>query len=148
MSTCCNIDRKSCWLSVAATFVGLNVMEYLVHGVLLRSTYMSVRYLGVWNPEPVMKERMWANLLSYAVVALILPKVFAQGFSADRPRVGQGVRFGLLAGTLLCVTHSLMDFFVYPVSISLAAAWAATGTAEFVIIGVILALLYRPKVQA
>jgi len=142
------IDKKKLGIAAAVNFVVLYALEFLVHAVLLAPVYHKPHYATLWNPEPVMMARMPAMAGAYAIAAVLFVILYAEGYEASRPPVAQGLSCGFLVGTLMSTFHSLVDFAVYPVSWKLAAAWIAAGIAVFLIVGVVTALIYRPKAAA
>ena len=140
----CSRDCKKFGLACVAGFVVFNVLEFIQHAVLLAPVYRKPGYAAVWNPPDVMKSRQWAMFLAYLILAVAFTKVYAQGYEDDKPPVGQGVRFGLLAGLLVAPLHALLQYMVFPVSLKLALAWTAGGILNCVILGVVTALLFRP----
>jgi hypothetical protein len=139
------IDQKKLWITSAVVFVVLYALEFLVHAVLLKPIYDKPHYVNLWNPEAVMMGRMPAMAGAYAVAAVLFVILYAEGYEASRPAIGQGWRSGFLVGTLMSTFHSLVDFAVYPVSWKLAAAWIAAGIAIFTIVGIVTSMLYKPK---
>lgn len=142
------IERKKLWIAAAVAFVVLYGLEFVVHGLLLGPIYRKPHYLTLWNPEHVMMGRMPAMALAYAVASIVFAMIYAQGYEPSKSSVGQGLRCGLLLGTLVSTFHSLIDFAVYPVSWKLAAAWVAAGIAVFCVVGVVIALICTPKPAA
>lgn len=85
--------------------------------------------------------------LSHILYGVAFAWIYAKGYEADKKPIGQGLRCGALVG-LFGVAYSMMDYFVYPVSCKLAAVWAGTTFVEALILGVVIALIYRPSPES
>jgi hypothetical protein len=143
----CGVSRRAAG-SAAAAFLALQIMDYVVHEKLLGPVYRSPKYADLWNVMPVMTHRMWALLLSNALVSVTLTLIFARGYEPEKCGKGQGLRFGLLAWLVAWVPLSLHQYFVYPVSARLVGAWLAAGLAEALVVGLLIGLIYKPEVEA
>ena len=73
-------DRKKCWLAVVAAFVAVSVLDFVLHNLVLGDVYRRPEFMALWNPEPVMKSRMWAMFVSHLVFALAATKIYSQGY--------------------------------------------------------------------
>ena len=58
-------DFKKFSLAAAAAYVGINAMDFLLHGVLLAPIYRMPKYASLWNPPAEMGHRRWAALVGY-----------------------------------------------------------------------------------
>lgn len=131
--------------AAVAAFVAFNILEFLVHGALLKRVYHAARYMTLWNPEPVMNARRWPALLGYAALSWVVARVYAQGYEPEKAALEQGLKCGALLGLLLFSYHAAVDFMVYPVSGKLALAWWLAGVLELTIVGAVVSTVYRPE---
>lgn len=144
----CSRDCKKTGLAAVAAFVVFNILEFLVHGQLFMSAYAAPEYQSVWNPQAVMGSRMMVSLAGYVLYCIAFVLTYTRGYEDAKPALGQGVRFGLLAGLLVFPYHALINYMVYPVSLNLALAWIAAGVVESIILGAVVASIYRPAAEA
>lgn len=140
----CSRDCKKFGLAALAVVVSVNVLEFILHAVLLGPVYMRPQYMMLWNSPEAMAERRWAMLLAYLIFGVVFTKIYAQGYEDSKPALGQGLRFGLLAGLLIAPLNALVEYMVYPVSLGLASAWMAGGVVNCVLLGAVASLIYRP----
>lgn len=140
----CSRDCKGLGLAAAAAVVFRAAHQFVVHEVLLKNIYHRAHYASLWNPPAVMQSRMPAMLLSHALYGTLFAVIYTRGYEDSKPALAQGLRYGALIG-LFGASYHIMEYFVYPVSCKLAAAWAGTTFAEALILGVIVALIYKPK---
>lgn len=135
--------NKRCAMTAVAVFVTMAVLEFLVHGVLLKEAYQATA--SVWRPMEEMHGMMWLMWVIYLVNALVLPYIYVKGYEAGKSPIGQGLRFGLEIGVLLSTGMSLGTYFMIPVPVSLAATWFVAGMIEYAVVGVVIGALYKPE---
>lgn len=141
----CSQDCGKFAKAVFAAFAAFNIMEYLFHGVALTQIYQRPYYQRLWNPIADMTHRRWAGLLAYLVLSALFTKIYVQGYEEDRPWTSQGLRYGLMMGTLISSYHALLSYMIYPVSPQLTFAWIVGGIGEIAALGMIVAAIYRPS---
>jgi hypothetical protein len=127
--------------AIAAVFLLLLVLEYLIHSVGLMGIYQKTAHL--WRKEADIKALGWLMWVSYAVVSGILVSIFARGYEQGKAGVGQGIRFGVWMGILMNVPMSLNCYVVMPIPLSLPIGWILTGMIEFVALGAVIGLIWE-----
>lgn len=125
-------------LAVLAVFVTLQVTDFLVHSVILGSTYESLE--GVWRSD--MMSKMWVMTLASLFLSHMFVFIFAKGYEGKG--IIEGVRFGLIIGLLMTVVGMLSQYAVYPIPFSLTIKWIVFGLLQFVIAGIVASLIYKP----
>jgi hypothetical protein len=133
------MNWKRLILASIAVVLGYVVLDYLLHCLLLRGSYEAISYL--WRPN--MLQKMWAMGAVYLVTAPLFVYIFAKGYE-DKGWM-EGVRFGLVIGLFMSVPMSLGTYFMIAIPYTLAVKWFAVGMVEWVILGLLVSLIYRPK---
>jgi hypothetical protein len=135
------MDKKF-WTAFVAVFVTLAVVESIVNMVFLSSAYQATANL--WRPMEEMK--IWLFYIVYAFIAFFLTLIFSKGYEGKG--VVEGVRFGFYVGMLMAVPMAYGTYASMPIPYSLALQWFLFGLVEYVIAGIVLALVYgkRPMV--
>ena len=139
----CSKDCKKLGVAALVAVVALYAMEFVFHGVLLQGVYH--HYQGLWNPGPVMASRRWAMFLAYIVFGVFFTKIYTYGYEESRPSLGQGIRYGLWVGLMVYALGCCLEYMVYPISFKLAGVWFVGGVAETVVLGALVASLYKPR---
>jgi len=134
------MDTKKFLLASLAVFVVYSAMAYASHEVLLERDYRalgpSVRTLDEFT------RRMPLLYLGNLVFALAVSYVYIRGCEKGKNWIGQGLRFGLLLGTLL-VPVALAVYVAFPIPFTLALKWIALGYLQLVITAWVVAGIYR-----
>jgi hypothetical protein len=135
------MNVKRWLLASVAVLVVLQVLEFLIHGVLLQGLYKQTP--SVWRAEAEMQRLVWIFWLGGLVFAPFFALIYAKGYEKGKPGFGQGLRFGLLVGAMLSVSNSFGWYVVLPVPLALAAAWFVTILVQFSAAGIVAGLVYR-----
>ena len=59
--------------------------------------------------------------------------------------VGEGIRYGIYMGLFFAVMQAFDPWVIYPLPLGLALNWFLSSMAMFIVMGIILALIYKPK---
>lgn len=135
------MGSKKFLMASLAVFVGMGIIEFLVHEIGLRGLYAQTAHL--WRPEADIRSLSWLMYVSYAVFAPVFVVVFKQGYEENKPGLGQGLRYGILVGLLLSVPMALTCYAVMPIPVSLAAGWFIGGMAEMAVLGVLTGWIWK-----
>jgi hypothetical protein len=136
-----SMTKKRIVLAVLAGFVWLAAGRYLIHNVWLGNAYMNNPSL--WRSQSAMLHRLWAIHLATLILALAAVLIYVRGIEA-KPWPGQGLRFGILLALVTAVPQSLVEYFVYPISHTLAVQWIIGEGGLVVLLGLLVAAICRP----
>lgn len=122
-------------------FVCLNILDYLLHGVLLKGQYELIK--DIFRAEEGMNQYMPAMLLGYLIFSFGFCYIFIKG--REGKGVGEGLRYGLLVGFTFGVSTSLIYYTVYPLSGWIMLGYFFGYPIQAMILGGIFAAIYKPK---
>ncbi|VAW13682.1 hypothetical protein MNBD_BACTEROID01-559 [hydrothermal vent metagenome] len=125
-----------------AVFVTFQVLDFIIHGVILRPTYESLK--DIWRPD--MMSKMWIMYITSLVLSLLFVYIFTKGYEGKG--IAEGIRYGIIIGLLMNTVGMFSQYVVYPIPLSLAIQWFVFGIIEFLICGIVVALVYRPKTSS
>jgi hypothetical protein len=131
--------NKRFWMAFVTCWVVSQVLGYLIHGLWLSDTYKSLA--DVWRPESEMQSMMWVMMLTAAVLVFAFCYIFTKGYEGKG--VMEGVRYGLWIALLCAIPQAFDGFVIYPIPLSLSVKWAAAGVVYFVVLGAIVASIYK-----
>ena len=127
-------------LAVVAGFAWILGSDFLIHGYWLNADYMQTPSL--WRPEPDMQAAFFPWMISAQLLcALGFVLVWATGFAGRDAATGAlvGLYMGLFQGA-----WALINYAVLPISQGLALKWFFAGIVQSIILGVIVAAIYKP----
>ncbi len=133
-----NIPRL--FLAIVVGFLVIFGTDYLIHAVWLMPDYKATASL--WRPDAEMQTHFLWMLLAQFLCAATFVIVWAKGF-AGRP-ISCGITFGLIMGMFQQV-WVMINYVVMPMPGDLAVKWYISGLAQAVLIGMVAALLYKPR---
>ncbi len=122
--------------SVAGVFIAWSVLDVIIHGVLLQSSYDATQEL--WRPM----EEMKMGLMS--AVTLVVSAAFVGLYSMTSSRsVASGLRFGVLFGIATGVSMGFGMYGVMPFPLSLAFSWFGGTLLETAVAGAIVGAILK-----
>lgn len=125
-------------LASIAVFIAFEVMDFIIHGVILSSVYASLAQ--VWRPD--MMSKMWLMYFSTLVMSIMFVYIFIKGY--ENKGIAEGMRFGIVAGLFMNFIGVFGQYVMYPIPASLALKWFIYGMIEFIIAGIVVSLVYKP----
>ena len=135
------MNTKRWLLASLAVFVVIAALEFLIHGVLLSDLYKQTA--SVWRPEAEMQKMMWVFWVGMLVFAPFFALIYVKGYEKGKPGLGQGFRFGLYVGAMLCVMNSFGWYVLLPIPLALSVYWFVATLVEFIAAGIAAGLVYR-----
>ena len=123
------------WLVVFVLYMAGGM---LVHGVILGDDYMAT---GLMRPEAEAEKLMHLMILAHVLMSGAFVWIYARGVE-NKPWLGQGLRFGL-AVAVLFVPIYIIYYVVQPTPGELAAKQIVLDTILTLILGAVVAFLYR-----
>lgn len=130
---------------VLAAVVGTVVdMTYgfFVYGMLLASQFG--QYPGVFRPAEDMSYMPILAAGSFIAV-LAATFIYAKGYEG-RSGVDEGLRFGAVIGLFGVGYASMINYAVLNIGLALAVNVAAAGFVEWLVLGLVIGLVYKPAV--
>ena len=121
-----------------AVFVVQQLLNFLIHGVILKAAYESTK--SIWRPD--MASKMWILTLTTFILSFLFTLIFVKGYEAKG--IPEGIRFGLLIGLFTSIPMAYNTYATFPIPYSLALQWFLYGTAASIVLGVVAASVYRP----
>ncbi len=125
-------------------FVLYFAFGFIVHGVLLHDDYVAT---GIMRPEDQQQGMMGLMVLAHVMLAGAFTCIYARGVE-NKPWLGQGLRFGLAVAFLAVIPLYLIYYVVQPLPSSLVCKQIVFDTVCTLILGAVVAFLYRGQGRA
>jgi len=133
------MNVKKFILASIVVFVVYQVLNFIIHGLILDSVYESMA--GVWRED--MDSTMWIMYVTSFIMSFLFVFIFIKGYEGKG--IAEGLRFGLWIGLLMNVVGMFNQYAVYPISMSLTIQWFVYGVIQLMICGIFAAWLYKPE---
>ena len=129
-------------LAVIVVFVAWQIMDFLLHGVLLPSTYAETASL--WRPEAEMKMGLMRLVGGGAALAFVCLYAWL-----IRPKsIFMGLSYGMLFGLGTGISMGFGSYCVMPIPATLAVAWAVGAFVEAVVAGALAGWIVKGTAPA
>jgi len=120
------------------------VYGFLVYGQALGSQF--AQYPGVYRAADDMSH-MPVLVVGVFIGALVVAYIYAKGYEGGSA-VAEGARFGVAIGAFVGGYVGLIDWAVLRIGRNLAISLVVVGFVEWLIIGIIIGLIYKPATAA
>ena len=130
------------FIAWATTFVAWMAGSFIVHGVLLGDEY--ARLQNLFRPPEEARHYFGFMLAAHVLMTGAFVWIYRQG-SADKPFLGQGVRFGAAIACLTAVPTYMIYYVVQPMPGSVVLRQMIFDSALIVALGVLVAWLHRTR---
>lgn len=140
------MNKQKFWIAFIVIFIVLEVTNFLIHGTLLSSTYQSEGIKEIFRNTEEMESKMWIMWVTDIIWAFFFTFIFVKGY--ENKGLIEGVKYGIYMGIFVSLVFSYQSFVVYPLPYSLVFQWFIYGFIQCIILGLLAALIYKPKPAA
>ncbi|MBI1936610.1 MAG: hypothetical protein HYS25_00650 [Ignavibacteriales bacterium] len=137
------MNTKKLLITALAVFIVAEVTNYLIHTVILSSTYALEEVAKAFRPMEEMESKMWVMWVVDLIWSFFFAFFFVKGY--ENKGIMEGVRFGIYIGLFVSLVTAYAQYVVYPIPYSVAFQWFLYGLIQSVLLGVVAALIYKPQ---
>jgi len=130
---------KKVLVGAVVVFVVLEVLDFLIHGVILTSSYSATP--DIWRPD--MMDVMWVLHIVKIVIAFFFALIFSKGYEGKG--VVEGIRYGLYVGIMMGVGMAYGTYTMIAISSALAFQWFLFSVFEYIVAGIGVAMVYGKR---
>jgi hypothetical protein len=140
------MNTKKFLLAFILVFVLVEVTNYIIHVAILGPVYASEEIKVIFRPEEEMSGMMWIMRVVDLIWSFFFVFFFVKGY--ENRGIAEGLRFGLYVALFFNLVNVYGQYAVYPIPYYLALQWFLYGLVQVLILGVTVALVYKPKPAA
>jgi len=140
------MNWKKLWIAFLLVFLAYFATNMLIHTVILGGTYMEPDIQKGLRPDAEMSKFFWVRIVTMLVFSFFFTYIFAKGY--ERKGIMEGVRYGLIITLFYFFVTCFDQFIIYPIPYFVVWYWIIAGLIQAVIMGIIAALVYKPKPAA
>ncbi|MGB5257449.1 MAG: hypothetical protein WBN07_08250 [Woeseiaceae bacterium] len=134
--------NKNFLISWAVIFVVWMAGSFAVHGVFLNEMYATLPNL--YRSETDTQALFYLVLIAHLILAGAFAWIYQRG-AEDKPRIAQGLRFGLAVALLAAVPTYIISYVVQPIPAGLAIQQMVGDGLLLLVLGVVAAFLHGPS---
>lgn len=133
--------NAKCLIATLVIFILWMAGGFVVHGQLLADEYLATNLM-----RPVEEQQQYFvwMIIAHLLMAFAFVWIYSRG-RESKPWLGQGLRFGVAITLLAVVPVYLIYYTMQPLSGMLVVRQIAYDTIVTLILGVVVAFLYRDK---
>ncbi len=111
------MNRRRFIISAAIVFIVVEILDYIIHQIILQSTYMVLR--SVLRPEAEMQSKRWIVFVTALIWPFLFVYIYTKGYEGRE--VVEGKRYGLWIGlfSLFQMAYSWYVILSVPYSVDL-----------------------------
>lgn len=124
-------------LAIVAVFIAWSALDFVIHGVLLASTYEATADL--WRPMDEMNMPLMYSVTLVFTVCFVL--IYA--LLVERRSLSSGILYGTLFGLATGVSMGFGSYTYMPIPLTLAVSWFAGVLVELIVGGAITGAILK-----
>jgi len=128
--------KRTIW-AVVAVFMAWSILDFILHGLLLRSTYEATANL--WRPM----DQMNMPLMYFVTLVFTVCFVLIYGLLVGQKSLASGIRFGALFGLATGISMGFGSYVYMPIPLTLAWSWFFGSWIEAITAGVIVGAIMK-----
>lgn len=130
---------KKAILAIVAIFISWQILDFLIHAVLLGSQYEMTQHL--WRPMDEMNNLLMALVSLVSAIAFVL--IYTQFFAVKN--LSTGFQYGLIFGIGVGFSMGFGTYSVQPISGTIAWGWFLGTVVEAIVAGLILGAIVKDQ---
>jgi hypothetical protein len=120
-----------------AVFIAWSILDFILHGLLLRSTYEATATL--WRPM----DQMNMPLMYFVTLVFTVCFVLIYGLLVGQKSLASGIRFGALFGLATGISMGFGSYSYMPIPLTLAWSWFVGSWIEAMTAGAIVGAIMK-----
>ena len=124
-------------LAVVFVFVAWSIMDFILHGMLLKSVYEATASL--WRPM----DKMNMPLMYFVTLVFTVCFVLIYGLLVVQKSLVSGIKFGALFGLAAGISMGFGSYSYMPIPFTLAWSWFFGSLIEAIAAGVIVGAIMK-----
>jgi hypothetical protein len=128
--------KQTLW-AVIAVFISWSILDFLIHGLMLKSSYQATAEL--WRAEDEMK----MALMSVVTLIYSICFVSVYRYLINPKSLLTGIKFGVIFGFAAAVTMGFGSYSYMPIPLELAFSWFFASLVELIVAGGIVGFMIK-----
>jgi len=134
---------KKIWIGFIVVYIVMQVIDFLIHGLLLNSTYEAIRsaFPGIYRtPED---QKIWIFWIIGLFFAYFFVFIFSKGYEGKG--IGEGLRYGFYIALMMALPAAFAEYAMHTIPVSLSIEWFCLDIVKLLIAGAVAAMIFSGK---
>ncbi len=136
------MNWKRFFIASLVVFVVVQALDILINRVFMKADNESLKHL--WRPD--MNSKIWIGVLAGVLISLLFVYIFTKG--REGKGIAEGVRYGIVIWLFFAVPMNVSMYVMLPIPYPIVVRWLLFSLLEMLIAGILVAVIYKPKVPA
>jgi len=128
--------KRTIW-AVVAVFIAWSILDFILHGLILRSTYEATA--SMWRPM----DQINLPLMYFVTLVFTVCFVLIYGLLVGRKSLASGILFGALFGLATGISMGFGSYTYLPIPLTLAWSWFFGSWVEAIAAGAIVGAIMK-----
>jgi hypothetical protein len=128
--------KRTLW-AIVAVFIAWSILDFILHGLLLRPTYVATASL--WRPM----DQMNMPLMYFVTLVFTVCFVLIYRLLVGQKSLASGIRFGALFGLATGISMGFGSYSYMPIPLTLAWSWFIGSWVEAIAAGAIVGAIIK-----
>ncbi len=133
---------KKFWSTFLVVFITLEVTN-LLFSLITAPVFNDPQVMEVLRPDADLDSKMWIIILMDLIWSFLFVLIFSKGY--ENKGILEGVRYGIYIGLFYSMVTSYTTYALFPMPYKFALTLFLTGLIQCIILGIVAALVYKPK---
>src|SRR5258708_6818070 len=133
--------NKKLWIGFIAVCIAMILTDFVIHVGLLGATYRSEEVAKLMRPES--DSKVWIHFVTAAFKSFFFVLIFSKGYEGKG--IAEGVRYGFYVSMMMAMGMAYDSYAAYPLPYMLALQWFIYGVIQFIILGIVAAMVFGKK---
>jgi hypothetical protein len=135
--------NKRIWIGFFVVFIAMAVTSIIIHSLLLASYWESESMASVWRAD--MSQKMWIFYIIYIFQAFFFVLIYSKWQKGKG--IVEGIQYGTYFGFMMSVSAAYSLYAMIPMPYVIALRWFFYGMIQYIVIGILVALVFGKKPQ-
>ncbi len=131
--------NKKVWLGFIAVFVTFVILDFVINGLLMKTAWEATANLF----RPDMMSKMYLFYIINVIGSFFFSFIFSKGYEGKG--VAEGIRYGFYIGVWMSTGMAYGTYAMVAIPYYMALQWFLYGVVEYMIAGVVLAMVFGKK---
>jgi len=130
---------KKVWIGFIVVYIFMQLSDFIIHGVLLNSTYEAIRSAVPGLYRGAEDQKIWIFFVLGLFFSYFFVYIFSKGYEGKG--MPEGLRYGFYISLMTALPAAFAEFAMHPIPVVLSIEWFCFDVVKLLIAGMIAAMV-------